>query len=142
MRKPKGFPTTHSAQQRSTPLFSHFLPVHKRSTYCHPCTDFPLSPVHPPPACHPCRTDVNDGHNTREKLRAHDPGLAGLLQKVRMRACVVERTERSNPESCVSCVRSSPVLFLLIPTCSKNCFEGPESLKFFHTMLTADGSPL
>lgn len=28
------------------------------------------------------RTDVNDGHNTREKLRAHDPRLSELLCEV------------------------------------------------------------
>ena len=28
------------------------------------------------------RTDVNDGINTREKLKAHDPGLAAALIKV------------------------------------------------------------
>ena len=29
------------------------------------------------------RTDVNDGVNTRERLKRHDPGLAAALEKVR-----------------------------------------------------------
>jgi hypothetical protein len=29
------------------------------------------------------RTDVNDGVCTREALRAHDPGLAGVMVEVR-----------------------------------------------------------
>jgi hypothetical protein len=30
------------------------------------------------------RTDVNDGINTREKLKRHDPGLARMLEQVRV----------------------------------------------------------
>lgn len=40
------------------------------------------------------RTDVNSGINTRDKLKAHDPGFAALLAEVGgMMSCLVGGTQ-------------------------------------------------
>ena len=46
------------------------------------------------------RTDVNDGHNTREKLRAHDPRLSALLCEVS--SCAGRSGDPASP-SCLAC---------------------------------------